>query len=81
MKNTLERINSRLEDAENWISDLENRVMEMTPAEWQKEKRISKTEDGLRDLQDLKRSRVITIALQRSQKEKRKRKGQKSYLK
>ena len=81
MKNTLERINSRLEDAENWISDLENRVMEMTLAEWQKEKRISKTEDSLRDLQDLKRSRVITIALQRSQKGKRKRKGQKSYLK
>ena len=33
MKNTLEEINSRLENTEKWISDLEDRVMESTQAE------------------------------------------------
>jgi len=36
MKNTLERINSKLEDAEEWISDLEDRLMESTQPEEQK---------------------------------------------
>lgn len=38
MKNTLERINSKLEDAEDQISDLEDSVMENTQGEQQKEK-------------------------------------------
>ena len=33
MKNTLERINSRLNDRKEWISKLENRVLEITEAE------------------------------------------------
>ena len=35
-KNTLEGIKSRLEDAEPWISDLEDKVMECTQATQQK---------------------------------------------
>lgn len=35
-KNTLEGIKSRLEDAEPWISDLEDRAMECTQATQQK---------------------------------------------
>lgn len=42
MKNTLEGINSRLNDAEEQISDLEDRVMEIAQSEQQKEKRIFK---------------------------------------
>ena len=40
MKNTLEGTNSRLEDAEEWISYLEDRVVEITQSEQQKERRI-----------------------------------------
>ena len=37
MKNTLEGINSRLNDSEEWISELEDRVVENTAAEQKKE--------------------------------------------
>ena len=39
MKNTLEGINSRLDDAEEWISDLEDRIVEITQSEGQKRKK------------------------------------------
>ena len=48
IKNTLEGINSRLEDAEEQISDLEDRVVQITKTEQQKEKRIFKNEDSLK---------------------------------
>ena len=51
MKNTLEGLNGRLNDTEEWISKLEDRVVEITDAEQKKrKKRILKTEDNLRDL-------------------------------
>lgn len=50
IKNTLQGIRSRLEDAEEWIKDLEDKVMENTQAEQQKVKVITKCEDRLRDL-------------------------------
>lgn len=40
MKNTLEGINRRLGDEEEWINSLEGRVMESNEAESQKEKII-----------------------------------------
>ena len=56
MKNTLEGINSRLEDAEKWISDMDDGVMECTQAQEQKEKkkRIKRNEDRVRNLLDIK---------------------------
>ena len=39
MKNTLEEINSRITEAEEWISDLEDRMVEFTAMEQNKEKR------------------------------------------
>ena len=36
MTNALEVINRRWEDAEDWISDLEDTVVEITQLEWQK---------------------------------------------
>ena len=38
MKNALEGINSRIAEAEEWISDLEDRMVEFTAMEQNKEK-------------------------------------------
>ena len=42
-------INSRLKEAEEWISDMEDRVMERNQAEEEREKTI-KSENRLREL-------------------------------
>ena len=52
MKNTLEGINSRITEAEERISDLEDRMVEITAMEENKEKRMKRNEDSLRDLWD-----------------------------
>ena len=52
MKTTLEGINSRITEAEEWISDMENRIVGFTAAEQTKEKRMKRNEDSLRDLWD-----------------------------
>ena len=52
MKNTLEGINSRITEAEEWISDMEDRMVEFTAMEKNKEKRMKRNEDSLRDLWD-----------------------------
>ena len=52
MKNTLEGINSRITEAEEQISDLEDRMVEFTVTEQKKEKRMQRNEDSLRDLWD-----------------------------
>ena len=52
MKTTLEGINSRITEAEEWRSDLEDRMVEFTAAEQNKEKRRKRNEDSLRDLWD-----------------------------
>ena len=50
MKNTLEGINSRITEAEECISELEHRMVEITVEEQNKEKRMKRNEDSLRDL-------------------------------
>ena len=52
MKNTLEGINSRVTVAKEWISDLEDRMVEFIAVEKNKEKRMKRNEDSLRDLWD-----------------------------
>ena len=42
MKNTLHEIKNRLDEAEDWIRDLVEKVEENTQSEQQKEKRIHK---------------------------------------
>ena len=49
MKATLEGINSRITEAEERISDLEDRMVEFTAVEQNKEKRMKRNEDSLRD--------------------------------
>ena len=50
IKNSLEGINSRITEAEEWVSDLENKTVEITTTEQKKEKRMKRIEDSLRDL-------------------------------
>ena len=51
MKNTREGINSRLNDSEEQINELEDRVAEITAAE-QKKVKMKRNGDNLRDLWD-----------------------------
>ena len=51
-KNSLEGINSRITEAEERISDLEDKRVEITTAEQNKEKRWKRIEESLRDLWD-----------------------------
>ena len=47
---SLEGINSRIMEEEERISDLEDKIVEITTAEQNKEKRMKRNEDSLRDL-------------------------------
>ena len=49
IKNSLEGINRRISEAEERISDLEYKIVEITTAEQEKEKRMKRIEDRLRD--------------------------------
>ena len=48
--NSLEGINGRITEAEERISDLEDKIVEITTTEQNKEKRMKGLEDSLRDL-------------------------------
>ena len=52
IKNSLKGINSRITEAEERISGLEDKTVEITTAEQNKERRMKRTEDSLRDLGD-----------------------------
>ena len=52
IKNPLQRINSRITEAKERISDLEDKIVEITTTEQNKEKRMKRIEDSLRDLWD-----------------------------
>ena len=54
IKYSLEGINSRVTETEERISDLEDKIVEITTAEQNKEKRMKRIEDSLRDLWDKK---------------------------
>ena len=50
MNNILEEINSGITEAEEWMNDLENRIVEITPTKQNIEKRMNRNEDTLRNL-------------------------------
>ena len=52
IQNSLEGINSRITEAEEWISDLEDKIVEIMMAEQNKEKKMKRIEDSLRALWD-----------------------------
>ena len=62
MNNTLEWINSRITEAEEWKNFLEDRMVEITAAEQNIEKRVEKNEENLTDLCDnIKHTNVVSI--------------------
>ena len=64
MKNTLEGINSIITEAEEWISDLEDRMVELSAAEQNKDKRMKRNGNNLRDLWDnIKHTNIRIIAV------------------
>ena len=52
IKNTLEGNNSRIIESEEWISELEDRMVEITAEEQNKGRGMNRIEDSLRDLWD-----------------------------
>ena len=52
IKTSLEGIKSRITEAEERISNLEDKIVEITTVEQNKEKRMKRLEDSLRDLWD-----------------------------
>ena len=79
IKNTLEGINSRITEGEEQISDLEDRIVEITAAEQNKEKRMKRIEDNLRDLWDnIKCTNIQIVGVPEKEEKKR---GLRKYLK
>ena len=70
MNNTLEGSNSRITKAEEWINDLEDRMVEITAIEQNIEKMMKRNKDSLRDLWD--NTKCTNILILRVQKEARK---------
>ena len=52
IKNNPEGTNSRIMEAEEWIGELEERMVEITAEEQNKGKLMKRIEDSLRDLWD-----------------------------
>ena len=72
IKNSLEGMNIRITEAEERISDLEDKRAYITTTEQNKEKRMKKIEESLRDLWDIKDTNIRII---RDQEEEEKKKG------
>ena len=71
LKNSLEGIKSRITEAEEQRSDLEDKTVEITTAEQNKEKRMKRIEDSLRDLWDnIKRTNIPIIVFPEEEKNK-----------
>ena len=52
MNNTLEGINSKITDSEEQISELEDRMVEITASEYRKKRMKTRNEDILRNVWD-----------------------------
>ena len=61
IKNSLEGISSRITEAEEQISDLEDKIVEITTAEQNKEKRMKRIEDSLWDNIKHSNTRIIGV--------------------
>ena len=72
MKNRLEGISNRIMEEEERISELEDRMVEITAKEQNKEKRMKRIEDNLRDLWDNTKCTNIRIIGVLEEEEKKK---------
>ena len=72
IKNTLEAINSRITEAEEQISELEDGRVEITAKQQNKEKRMKRIEDSLRDLwENIKCTNIRIIGVQEEEEKKK----------
>ena len=72
MKNRLEGINNRITEAEEWMSELKDKMVEITAKEQDKEKRMKRIEDNLRDLWDnTKRTNIQIIGVPEEEEKKK----------
>ena len=72
IKNSLEGINSRITEAEEWASDLEDKIVETSATEQNKEKRMRRIEDSLRDLWDnIKHTNIRIIGVPEEEEKKK----------
>ena len=79
IKISLEAANSRIQEAEERISKMEDSLVEITDAEQKREKRLKRNEENLRELRDnVKCNNIHIIGMP---EEKRERRGQKKYSK
>ena len=72
IKNSLEAISSRITEAEEWKNDLEDKIVEITTAEQNKEKRMKRIEDSLGDFWDNIKHNNVQIIMVPEEKEKKK---------
>lgn len=64
IRNRLDAMNSSLEEAEEKISDLEDKIIENNEIEQKKEEEILEHENGFRELSDsIKRKSICMIAV------------------
>ena len=79
MNNTPEGLNSRITEAEEWINDLEDRMVEITATEQNMGEKMERNKDGLRDPWDnFKHTNISHYRGPRKRKEREQ--GQKHYL-
>ena len=80
IKNSLEGINNcRITEAEERIRDLEDKIVEITAAEQNKEKRMKRIEDSLKDFWDnIKHNNIHIIGVPEGEERE---KNQRKYLK
>ena len=72
IKISVEGIKSSITEAEEWISDLEDKIVEITTAEQSKEKRKKRTENSLRNLWDnIKHTNIRIICVQEEEEKKK----------
>ena len=72
LKNTLEWINFRISEAEEQISELEDKMVEITSREQNKAKRIKRTETSLRNLwANIKHSNIWIIGVPEEEEKKK----------
>ena len=72
IKNTLEGINSRITEIEERISELEDKMVEITAMGQNKEKRMKRIEESLRDLWDnIKCTNIRSIGVQEEEEKKK----------
>ena len=80
IKNTHEGTNSRITEAEEWISELEDTIVEIIAEEQNKGKEMKRIEESLRDLwNNIKCTNIRVIGV--PEEEEKKRKALRKFLK